>query len=100
MNDLTRSAPDPIESLWGHVRALDDAAAVWATRDDTKPAPAVRQAASDAVDAIDALLRELHEIRHRLIVETRRSDAASAARVDALLAARGHGLGVNPVVTP
>lgn len=61
---------------------------VWATRDDTGPQPEVRQAANDALDAIDALSRELHAVRARLVSEIRESDDASAARVDALLTAR------------
>ena len=41
------------------------------------------------MDAIDAMLAELHALRSRLTGEMRASDDATAARVDALLAARG-----------
>jgi len=37
------------------------------------------------VDAIDAMLRDLHRVRQQLISEIRDSDDARAARVDALL---------------
>jgi hypothetical protein len=67
-------------------RVLDIALARWARRDDTKAEPAVRRAANDAMDAIDATLRELHAMRARLLDEMRASDDATAARADALLA--------------
>jgi hypothetical protein len=38
-----------------------------------------------AVTAIDQMLRELHLLRARLIVELRQDEAARAARVDAML---------------
>jgi hypothetical protein len=38
------------------------------------------------VDAIDAMLRDPHNVRQQLISEIRDSDDASAARADALLA--------------
>jgi hypothetical protein len=39
-----------------------------------------------ANDAVDATLRELHEVRQRLTDEIRASDDTEAARVDKLLA--------------
>ena len=59
----------------------------WEDRDDSKPQPHVRQAANTALDTIDAMLRDLHQMRSRLVGEMRDSDDATAARVDALLAA-------------
>jgi len=41
------------------------------------------------VNAIDAAIRGLHEVRQRLTGEIRASYDASAARVDALLRGRG-----------
>ena len=35
----------------------------WEDRDDTRPQPEVREAANTAMDAIDAMLRELHLMR-------------------------------------
>jgi hypothetical protein len=65
--------------------ALTAALGLWATRDDSKPQPEVRRAASTALDAIDAMLRDLHLMRARLVGEIREADAATAARADALL---------------
>ena len=62
------------------------ALAQWAARDDTRPEPEVRQAANTAMDAVDAMLAELHQLRARLVSEIRASDEAAAARADALLA--------------
>jgi hypothetical protein len=39
---------------------LGVALATWATRDGSKAQPGVRQAANTAMDAIDAMLAELH----------------------------------------
>ncbi|MEO6088417.1 MAG: hypothetical protein ABIQ18_35420 [Umezawaea sp.] len=61
----------------------------WATRDDSIPQAGVRRSGNTAVESIDRLTRELHELRGRLLTEMRRSDDASAERVDALLARRG-----------
>lgn len=38
------------------------------------------------MDAVDAMLRELNELRARLVSEIRASDDAAAARADQLLA--------------
>lgn len=59
----------------------------WSERDDTKAQPGVRQAANDAVTAIDAMLGQLHKIRAELVTEIRCADDATAAQVDAFLAA-------------
>jgi hypothetical protein len=46
----------------------------------------VRSWLSDAVDAIDAVIRELHRVRARLVGEVRASDdEATATRANALL---------------
>jgi hypothetical protein len=66
-----------------HVEDLVGWLAIWEAR--TEPHGHVRRCASDAVDAIDAALAELHSIRARLIGEIRVSDDASAERTDALL---------------
>ena len=77
--------PSDITKLDDHVTALDHALAAWETRDDTQAQPGVRRAANTAMDAIDALLADLHRMRSRLIGEIRASDDATAARVDAML---------------
>ena len=66
--------------------ALAVALAQWETRDDTRPQPEIRRAANTAIDAIDAMLRELYLMRGRLVGEIRAADDAAAARADALLA--------------
>jgi hypothetical protein len=72
-----------LEDLMG---VLSIALGQWERRDDTKPQGEVRRAANTAVDAIDAMLLELHAMRSRLLGEIRQADDATAARVDALLA--------------
>jgi hypothetical protein len=47
----------------GHNGVLGVALAQWAARDDTRADPEARQAANTAVDAIDAVLGELHALR-------------------------------------
>jgi len=64
------------------------ALAQWEERLAGGPAPEARRAANTAMDAIDAMVRDLHEIREQLTGEIRDADDATAARVDALLAAR------------
>lgn len=77
---------DATGRLDGQLGVLGVALAQWQARDDTRPEPAVRRAASAAVDAIDAMLGELHALRGRLVTEIRASDDASAARAGELLA--------------
>ena len=74
-----------LSALRGHLGELETALALWATRDDTKAQPGVRQAANDAVDAVDAALRELHGLRSRLVPEIRAADHATMARTGELL---------------
>lgn len=67
---------------------LDDLAlwlAVWAARDDARIEPHARRCASDAVNAIDTMIAELHGIRGLLIPEVRASDDAALAHADAVL---------------
>ncbi len=70
----------------GHLGVLGVALAQWVARDDTRAEPEVRRAANTAMDSVDAMLAELHELRSRLVGEIRASDDANAARVDAMLA--------------
>jgi hypothetical protein len=80
-----RTIGDATSRLDGHLGVLGVALAQWAARDDSKAESAVRRAANTAIDAIDAMLGELHALRARLVSEIRASDDAAAARVDALL---------------
>jgi hypothetical protein len=61
------------------------ALAQWEGRDDTKAEPEVREAANTAMEAIDAMLRDLHLMRARLITEIRASDDAAEVRARELL---------------
>jgi hypothetical protein len=70
----------------GHLGVLGVALAQWMARDDTRPQPAVRHAASTAMDAIDAMLAGLHQLRAQLVAEIRASDDLAAERADQLLA--------------
>src|SRR6266568_2761794 len=94
------SHPDFPEPVQPERRAIGDLAApldeelgvlnvnlaIWMARDDTRPQPEAREAANTAVDAIDAMLRELHAMRSRLVTEMRAADDATGRRVDDLLA--------------
>jgi hypothetical protein len=77
---------DPMTRLHDQLGILGVALARWAERDDTQAQPEVRQAANTGMDAIDAMLRELYQLRSRLAGEIRRSDDTAEARVRALLA--------------
>lgn len=74
-----------VSALRGHLGELETALALWATHDETKAQPGVRQASNDAVDAVDAALRELHGLRSRLISEIRSADDAAMTRTEELL---------------
>ena len=89
-----RTIGDATSRLDGHNGVLGVALAIWMARDDTRAQPEVRQAANTAMDSIDAMLAELHQLRARLLSEVHASDRAAAARADALLA-RLYGQEVN-----
>ena len=75
----------PLSRLRNNVEDLAVALAIWENR--REPDAHARRCASGAVDAIDAMLRNLHALRSRLVGEIRESDDVGAARVDAMLAA-------------
>ena len=77
---------DATGRLDDHNGVLGVALAQWIARDDSKAEPEVRRAANTAMDAIDAMLCELHALRSRLTGEIRASDDRRNARVDAMLA--------------
>jgi hypothetical protein len=74
--------------LDGQNGVLGTALAQWAARDDTKAHPEERGAANSAMDAIDAMLRELHVLRARMVSEMRADDDAAMVRAEELLARR------------
>ena len=81
-----RTIGDATSRLDGHLGVLGVALAQWMARDDTRPQPEVRRAANTAMDALDAMLAEAHQLRARLVTEIRESDDATARRADQLLA--------------
>jgi hypothetical protein len=80
----------PLSTIRGRVDDLGAWLAIWEARHE--PDAHARHCASDAVDAIDAALHDLHALRSRLVGEIRAGDDATAARADALLA-RGRSAG-------
>ena len=83
---VPRSGDRSLDLIGRALGILAVALAQWSARDDTRPQPEVRQAANTAMDAVDSMLGELHQLRSRLVGEIRVSDDAAAARVDAMLA--------------
>jgi len=78
----------PLSAIRNHADDLGAWLAIWSVRDDGKPDAHARRCASDAVDAIDAMLTELHCVRARLVGEIRDGDDAAAARSGARPAGR------------
>jgi hypothetical protein len=72
---------DPMTSLRDRTSVLGVALAQWADRGTARDKAAARRAGSTAVDAIDALLRDLYLLRGRLTREIRQADDASRRRV-------------------
>jgi hypothetical protein len=73
----------PLSAIREHAENLGTWLAIWEARKE--PDAFARRCASDAVDAIDAMLRELYQVRGHLTSEIRQADDATAARADALL---------------
>jgi hypothetical protein len=86
MNITQPSPPGQPSQLGDLADVLTGALATWATRDDSKAQPDVRESANAAIGAIDAMLADLHAARSALVAEIRVSDDATTARVDAMLA--------------
>jgi hypothetical protein len=74
---------EPLSALREQVENLATWLAIWENRKE--PDARARRCANDAMDAIDAALRELYRIRAQLVSEIRDADDATAARADALL---------------
>ena len=72
---------DPMTSLRDRTGVLGVALAQRADGDAAQDKAAARRAASAAVDAIDALLRDLYLLRGRLVQEIRQADCAPRPRV-------------------
>ena len=72
---------DPMASLRDRTGVLGIALAQWADGDTAQDKAATRRAASAAIDAIDALLRDLYLLRGRLVQEIRQADGPPRPRV-------------------
>jgi hypothetical protein len=72
----------PLSALHSGIDDLGVWLAIWSARNE--PDARARRCASDAVDAIDAAISNLHAIRARLWSEIRAADDATAARADAV----------------
>ena len=70
----------------GHIGVLAVALAEWAARSDDGPTRTSGGPRTARWTRFDAMLRELHQLRARLVAEIRAADDATAARVDELLA--------------
>lgn len=88
ITEPTALAPHRVESavLHAHARIIGASLALWAQRDGNTGTVEQRQAANAAMDAIDALTRELHNLRSHLVREMRAYDDETGRRVDAMLA--------------
>lgn len=75
-----------LSALRKHVDGLGGWLAIWEARAQDGPDAHARRCANHAMDAIDAMLRDLHAVRAQLTGEIRADDDATAARVDVLLA--------------
>jgi len=80
---------DSLSAIRNHVEDLGVWLAIWENRKE--PDARARRCASDAIDAIDAMLRDLHTVRQQLIDEIRQADEATAARADELLRGQERG---------
>jgi hypothetical protein len=69
---------EPYDAALSALRNHNDDLGVWLAIWEARSGPDAhaRRCASDAVDAIDAALRELHQILQRLVGEIRKSDDA------------------------
>jgi len=72
---------DPVASLRERVGVVTVALEQWTSQAAAPDQAALRQAASTAVDAIDALLRDLFLLRGHLVQEIRHGDSAARRRV-------------------
>ena len=72
---------DPVASLHERVDVVTAALEQWTGQPAAPDQAAARRAASAAVDAIDALLRDLFLLRGQLVQEIRRSGGAGRSQV-------------------
>jgi hypothetical protein len=68
--------PDPMTGLHDQLGVLGVALAQWDEREAAANKAAARHAGAEAVNAIDAILRQLYLLRGRLVREIRQDDDA------------------------
>jgi len=73
--------PDPMTSLRDSTNVLGAALTLWADRDTAQDKAAARRAGRTAVDAIDALLRDLYLLRGSLVREIRHASGTLPGQV-------------------
>jgi hypothetical protein len=73
--------PDPMTSLRDSTNVLGAALTLWADRDTAQDKAAAKRAGRTAVDAIDALLRDLYLLRGSLVREIRHASGAPPGQV-------------------
>jgi hypothetical protein len=72
---------DPMANLRDSTAVLGVALVQWADRSTAPDQSAARRTGAAAVDAIDAMLRDLFVLRGRLVQEIRQADDAARRRV-------------------
>jgi hypothetical protein len=72
---------DPVAGVRDRSSILCAALAEWADPGTAGDGAAARRAARTAVEAIDALLRDLYLLRGRLVQEARQADGTASRRV-------------------
>ena len=72
---------DPVACLRDHTDILCAALAQWAGQATAPEQATAQRAATAAVDAIDALLRDLYLLRGRLVQEIRQAGGGARRRV-------------------
>jgi hypothetical protein len=80
------ASPDydtPLAAIREHVENAATWLGIWSNH--SEPDAFARRCASDAVDALDDMLRKIYLVHDRLTSEIRQVDDATAARADALL---------------
>jgi hypothetical protein len=73
---------DPLEEELG---VLNVNLAAWIGRDDSKADASVPRAGHQVITSIDVLMRQLHQLRARMVGEIREDQDIAVARSDALL---------------
>ena len=74
---------DPLDDELG---LLNVNLAQWIARDDSRADASVVRAGNQVMDSIDTMLRQLHQLRARMIAERRENQDIAGARLDAKLA--------------